>query len=152
MKEMGLLSSPLVKILRGHGVICYYCFLFLFPTTPQSWRPNSAWQRCILVVKVGPLRPPYLFASQDTTWKMKLFPHSSLICSLPLVWYLLLEQLKGGTSRIHGCVRKGRLSPGPYWGSQRCLSASSTRREVVIQKSSVKSQLLPVPFTTVCVS
>lgn len=36
MKEMGLLSSPLVKILGGHGVICYYCFLFFVSNHPSE--------------------------------------------------------------------------------------------------------------------
>lgn len=33
---MGLLSSPLVKVLGGHGVICYYCFLFFVSSHPSE--------------------------------------------------------------------------------------------------------------------
>lgn len=119
---MGLLSSPPVKILGGHGVICYYCFLFLcvFQTTPQSWRPNSTWQRCILVLQGGPLKvsSPFCFTGHNVK-KIKLFPHSSFSCSFPLVLHLLLEYLKRCRSRSHTCVRKGRA----HLGLTGCVSA-----------------------------
>lgn len=153
---MGLLSSPLVKILGGHGVICYYCFLFFCVCVSNHPSELETGLDLAEVRSGAPRRSPQglltflLHRTQrekNKTLPSRLFhllfsPRSAPALGVP-------EEMQEQEPRQ---CEEGTSSPGTHWVCQCLPRASSTHRKVVIpkkkKKSSFESQLLRFRFFT----
>lgn len=153
MKEMGLLSSPLVKILGGHGVICYYCFLFFVSNHPSELETELDLAE---VHSGGPSRSPqvslpFCFIGHKVKNKTIPFQLFDLLVFVPALG--VPEEMPEQEPHLW---EEGTVPPGSYWVCQPCSGqVQPTRRRLWSKKSSFKSQLLCLfffSFTTVFIS
>lgn len=127
--------SRLTKILGGNVVSVTIAFCSKNHQTELE--TDSSWQRCILLVKVGPLRSHYVYFERHNV-KINYFISSLMFqtSSLLMVLYLCFQYLKRYTSKKHTCVRKGLPSTVICCVCQHLLNLNPTTRLWV--KSSLK--------------